>query len=132
MVGVQQNVRGNMYCIRLTRHEATTEQVSALCRIYDLTPQNIYTIAITLAQDVDIKELVAEFDRLVGDAEVVEVVLPIHLIEAILKTSEWIKRPSSSLLRAVMRRNTNSDGQVEFIFDHYERIVSVDIVTEIL
>ncbi len=120
-----------MRCIRLTRHEATPEQIEALTHIYhDLTPENIITVNATLPANP--KEAVDEFDRIVGDAELVEVVLPTNLLEAVLKFSQWSKSPSSSLLRSVMNRVTNSDNQVEFVFDHYERIVKVEIVTESL
>ena len=118
-----------MRCIRLTRHEPTQEQVDALCAIYhDLTPENIITVNQTLPSST----AVAEFDSLVGDIELVEVVLPINLLEAILKFSKWAARPSSSLLRSVMNRITDSDNQVQFVFDHYERIIKVEVVTEIL
>lgn len=120
-----------MRCIRLTRHEATPEQIEALTRIYhDLTPENIVTVNATLPANP--KEAVAEFDRIVGDAELVEVVLPTNLLEAVLKFSAWSKLPSSSLLRSVMNRVTNSDNQVEFVFSHYERILKVEIITESL
>ena len=120
-----------MRCIRLTRHEATPEQIEALTRIYhDLTPENIVTVNATLPSTP--KEAVAEFDRIVGDAELVEVVLPTNLLEAVLKFSQWAKLTSSSLLRSVMNRVTNSDNQVEFVFSHYERIVKVEIITETL
>ena len=120
-----------MRCIRLTRHEATPEQIEALTRIYhDLTPDNITTVNVTLPANP--KEAVAEFDRIVGDAELVEVVLPTNLLEAVLKFSEWSKRPASSLLRSVMDRTTNANNEVEFVFNHYERIVKVEIVTESL
>lgn len=117
-----------MRCIRLTRHEPSQLQVDALCSIYhDLTPENINTVSVTLPSTP--KEAVAEFDKIVGDAELVEVVLPTNLLEAVLKFSEWEKRPASSLLRSVMNRTTNSTGEVEFVFSHYEEIIKVEIVT---
>lgn len=119
-----------MRCFRLTRHEATPEQIKALCTIYhDLTPENIVTNNITLIT-TNIKEAVTMFDDLVGDTELVEVVLPTNLLEAVLKFSQWAKLPSSSLLRSVMNRTTNTSGEVEFVFSHYERILKVEIVTE--
>ena len=120
-----------MRCIRITRHEPTQEQVDALCRIYDdLTPENIITVNATLPSNP--KEAVEMFDSIVLDAELVEVVLPTNLLEAVLKFSQWEKRPASSLLRSVMIRTTDSDNQVQFVFDHYERIIKVEIVTEVL
>lgn len=120
-----------MRCIRLTRHEATPEQIASLCNIYhDLTPENIATVNATLPSNP--KEAVAEFDRIVGDAELVEVVLPTNLLEAVLKFSEWGQQPASSLLRSVMNRTTNANNEVEFVFSHYERIIKVEIVTETL
>lgn len=120
-----------MRCIRLTQHETAPEQIEALTKIYhDLTPENIVTLNVTLPANS--KEAAAEFDRLVGDAELVEVVLPTNLLEAVLKFSAWSKLPASSLLRSVMTRTTNADNQVEFVFDHYERILKVEIVTESL
>ena len=120
-----------MRCIRLTRHEATPEQIASLCSIYhDLTPENIVTVNATLPSNP--KEAVAEFDKIVGDAELVEVVLPTNLLEAVLKFSAWSKLPSSSLLRSVMTRTTNTNNEVEFVFDHYERVLKVEIVTESL
>ena len=120
-----------MRCIRLTRHEATLVQVAALCSIYhDLTPENIITVNATLPSNP--KEAVEMFDGIVLDAELVEVVLPTNLLEAVLKFSQWGKLPASSLLRSVMNRVTDSDNQVQFVFDHYERIIKVEIVTEVL
>lgn len=120
-----------MRCIRLTRHEATPEQIASLCSIYhDLTPENIVTVNATLPSPSNPKEAVAEFDKIVGDAELVEVVLPTNLLEAVLKFSAWSKLPSSSLLRSVMTRTTNANNEVEFVFSHYEEIVKVEIVTK--
>lgn len=107
-----------MNILRLTRHEPSREQISELMRIYG-NGVNVVTVCETVPDAKRVAELVEEHK-----ADVLEVVLPIGLLAEVLKT---VKVP---VIRAVMLRELKEDGTVEFIFDHYERVVKVEVVTE--
>ena len=114
-----------MKALRLTRHEASEKQLNVLNSLFEL--ETVDTISETLPSNS--REAVARFDELANGYDIVEAVLPINLLEAILKFSEFSKR-DGVLLRAVTNRNLNEDGSVTFEFDHYEKVVKVEIVTE--
>ena len=115
-----------MKIVRLTRHEAGPEQISELCRIFGQEAE-IAMVSETLPSDG--KQAVARFDQLSEGADVVEAVLPINLLEAVLKFSAFSKK-GGVVIRAITERKLDEAGQATFAFDHYEKIVKVEVITE--
>ena len=114
----------NVKVVRLTRHAPSREQIEALGKVYPCL--EIETIQETLPSNPF--EAVKRFDELVDASMVVEVVLPINLIEAILKHSEFAKQ-QGILIRSVMVNRTIGDGEPNYDFERYEIIESVEVVT---
>lgn len=112
--------------IRLTRHEPEQAQLSELDRIFG---QDVTVLTVNETLPADSKAAVARFDELVAGVDVVEAVLPPNLLEGILKFSLFSKR-GGQVIRAAMNRTVTADGSATFVFDHYERVVEVRIVTE--
>jgi hypothetical protein len=111
--------------VRITRHEADAQQLTELSRIYG----EIDVLSVNESLPGDAKSAVIRFDEIVTGAEVVEAVLPVNLLEAILKFSAFAKN-GGSVIRAVMNRTTDSSGNALFTFSHYEKVVKVEVVTE--
>lgn len=116
-----------MNIIRLTRHQASEDQLLALRRLYGNVV--IETVNETLPSDP--AAAVARFDEIAALADVVEAVLPIGLLEAILTRSAFVRR-GGEVIRAVMKRELDSNGNAVFTFVGYERVKSVKIETELL
>lgn len=114
--------------IRITRHEADEVQTAELRRIFG-TDTTITTISESLPSDP--KGAVARFDEIAISADIVEAVLPVNLLEAVLKFSNFSKR-GGKIIRAVMNRTLDESGAATFVFNHYERVVKVEVVTEAL
>lgn len=114
-----------MNVLRITRHEAETSQIEELNRIF--SDVEIEEVSETLPNNT--REFVARFDELAAEADVVEAVLPPNLLEAALKFSDFAKR-EGQIVRAVMNRVVDDDGNATFEFSHYERVVKVEVVTE--
>jgi hypothetical protein len=114
--------------MRLTRHAATEEQVDALEEKYG---EGINIVHETESLPSTPREAVSRFDELTQQAwaYVAEVVLPINLLEAVLKHSQFVKN-GGIVIRSVMNRQVDSEGNATFTFSHYEKIVKVEIVTE--
>jgi hypothetical protein len=76
------------------------------------------------------REAVARFDEIAQQswADVAEVVLPINLLQAVLQ-SEFVKN-GGIIIRSVMDRQVDSEGNATFTFSHYEIIKAVNIETE--
>lgn len=126
-----------MNVLRITRHAAGSDQVEALrSRLGD-----IVLVEVDEAMPTDSKAFVARFDELAKDAEVVEAVLPLNLMEAVLKFTAFAKR-GGRLIRASMNRiarldeagnqvkNDKGETVYDFVFDHYEVVRKIEIVTE--
>jgi len=112
------------HILRLTRHKAEDVQITELQKAFgEVEIEEVSETLPTIA-----REAVARFDELAAEAEVAEVVLPINLMESILKFSEFSKR-GGTLLRSVMDRNVKVDGQAIFTFNHYEVIDKVEVVS---
>lgn len=111
--------------VRLTRHEVTPEQVSELNRIYG---NDIEIVQVNESLPANSKDAVQRFDEISQNAHVVEAVLPVNLLEAILKFSQFVKL-HGIIIRAKMNREI-VDGEAIFTFTGYERIIKVEIVTE--
>jgi hypothetical protein len=77
------------------------------------------------------REAVEAFDDLAAQsyADVVEAVLPINLLEVILKHSTFC-RNGGQIIRSVMNRTVDDEGNATFTFSHYEIIKAVNIETE--
>lgn len=116
-----------MKIMRLTRHEATTEQVEALQAAYG----NIEVVSVNESLPMSPKDAVLRFDALAQSvqASVVETVLPVNLLEAVLKFSAFAKR-GGQVIRSVMDRQVDGEGNAVFTFSHYEKVKEVNIVTE--
>ena len=108
---------------RLTRHAATFEQVAALRVFGEISITNIPETLPSIP-----REAVEKFDELVGDASVVEVVLPINLVEAVLKFSRFCQ-DGGTLIRSVMINRQVEGEEPSYSFSHYEVIERVEIVT---
>lgn len=110
--------------VRLTRHEASQGQIQALEDVYgDIT---IETINESLPGNSF--EAVKRFDEMMIEVDVAEVVLPINLIESILKFSNFSKR-GGLIIRAAMENRTIGDGEPCYEFKEYEVIEKVEVVT---
>jgi hypothetical protein len=116
-----------MKIMRLTRHAVTAEQVEALEDAFG--DVNIVNVPDTLPSTP--REAVEAFDELTQQswADVAEVVLPINLLEAVLKHSQFVKN-GGVIIRSVMNRTVDDEGNATFTFSHYEKIVKVEVVTE--
>jgi len=112
--------------LRLTRHEATPEQIAAL-RAYFGPDVRVTEVNENFPNTP--KEAVARFDALAARYDAVEVVLPVGLLEAVLKFSFFTTNAGGQVFRAVMEREITDNGAV-FAFSHYERVISVSVVTE--
>lgn len=110
-----------MKVVRITRHPATPEQLNELRRIFGEV--EIVEVSETLPNDP--RTAVQRFDEIAKDADLVEVVLPLNLLDAILRHSRFQGR----IIRAVMNR-TVVEGESMFSFSHYEEILKVEIVTQ--
>lgn len=115
--------------LRLTRHPASEAQLEELRRIFG---EDADVVMVSESLPSDSREAVARFDKLVREheASVVEAVLPTNLLQALLKFSNFCKE-GGRIIRAQMNREVQG-GEAVFTFDHYERVVKVEIVTEIL
>ena len=107
-----------MRVLRLTRHKPTREQVNELVRIFG-NGVTVINVSETVPNARRVAKLVKEHR-----ADVLEAVLPIGLLAEVIKT---VKVP---VIRAVMKRRLKADGSVEFVFDHYERVVKVEVIAE--
>jgi hypothetical protein len=118
---------------RFTRHAPEPIQVAELHRLHAThtafpagTMPEIIMISETLPSEP--RAAVARFDELAEAAQIVEVVMPINLLEAIIKFSRFVQQ-NGLLVRAVTERTMHADGTATFAFSHYEQVVKVDIVT---
>jgi len=112
--------------VRITRHDAEDRQIEDLRRIFGEDAE-IVTVSETLPTDP--REFTRRFDEIAADADVVEAVLPVNLLAVALKYSDFARR-GGQIIRAVMNREVDEDGNVNFTFDHYERVVKVEVVME--
>jgi len=114
-----------MKVLRLTRHWATSAQKAALEAAFPGC--EVERISENLPSDS--REAVARFDQLTKGFQVAEVVLPVNLLEAILKYSQFC-RNGGIIIRAVMDREMDEGGNATFTFSHYEKILEIKIVTK--
>lgn len=114
--------------VRITRHEAEEAQISELQRIYGT---EVEVVTINESMPTNSREFTVRFDELAADAIAVEAVLPLNLMEAALKFTQFCKS-NGQIIRSVMNREVDDEGNAIFTFDHYERVMKVEIVTEAL
>ena len=110
--------------IRLTRHPLQEEQLAVLMAAFPKA--TIETVSETLPSGP--REAVARFDVLSASADVVEAVLPVNLLEAILKFSAFAER-GGLVIRAITARTLDEAGNASFRFERYEVVERVEIVT---
>ena len=115
-----------MQVVRLTRHAASDTQLKELQRIFG---DDIKVEQISESLPTDTREAVKRFDEIADGTDVVELVLPINLIEAILKFSDFSKN-GGTLIRAITERSMDDEGNVTFSFSYYEKIIKVETITE--
>jgi hypothetical protein len=115
--------------MRLTRHFLTEDQLEALEDTYGEGKVNIVHETESLPSSP--REAVAKFDEMAAQsfADIAEVVLPVNLLEAVLKHSDFVKN-GGIIIRSVMNRQVDSEGNATFTFSHYEKVKEVNIVTE--
>ena len=111
--------------LRVTRHPAQADQLEALEQAFGEVA--VEQVSETLPDD-DRDEAVERFDELAEEADVVEAVLPIQLLQAVLEDSDFSDR-GGTLIRAKMERVVSDDGDADFVFDHYEVVEEVSIST---
>ena len=105
--------------LRITRHQASPEQLAELRRIYG-SDTEVVEVSETVTFE-RVKQLVVEYQPLV-----IEAVLPMSLTADLLGKN-GISLP---LIRAIMERQLDEKGGATFIFKNYVRVVKVEIVTE--
>lgn len=106
--------------LRLTRHAAEPVQIAELRRIYGADSE-IVEISETVPNVDRIRELVVEHG-----ATVLEAVLPLPLM-ADAVGPRGVKIP---VIRAITKRVLAPDGSATFPFQHYEKVLKVEVVTE--
>jgi hypothetical protein len=111
--------------VRLTRHEATDEQLFAIEKVFGEI-NILEEKSITFPQNPF--EAVAVFDQEAEVFDVAEIVAPINILQAIMNNSQFVKN-GGIVVRSVMDRTLNEDGSAVFTFSHYEKIEEVKIVT---
>ncbi len=112
-----------MNILRITRHSATTEQLAALNHLFGV---NARVVEVDFRFSIDPRQAVQEFDRLAQEhqANVIEVVLPLHLLDAIMRYSQFVQG-GGMIIRAIM----DSPAPDTFVFSHYEQVISVRVET---
>lgn len=111
--------------VRLTRHQAEDRQLSELRRIFG---EEVEVVDINESMPTD-RSFTTRFDELASGAIAVEAVLPLNLMEVALKFSNFCKE-GGIIVRSVMNRTVDDEGQAHFTFDHYEVVKKVEVVTE--
>lgn len=76
----------------------------------------------------DPREAIQRFDEIVAHVDVVEVVLPIALLDAIQRSNYW--KSGRPVIRSVMNRTVDENGVTTFTFSHYEKINRIVVETE--
>jgi hypothetical protein len=110
-----------MRILRLTRHPASSEQLTELSRIYGEV--EVVEVSETVPHVERIKELTAQHN-----ANVLEAVLPLSMMAQCLDPRNGLGIP---IVRAVMERTLSADGSdATFQFSHYVKMVKVEVVTE--
>lgn len=123
----------------VSRHTMTTDQLAGLVKTFgevkiaqlSASPANVHipftcsmpelgeTVADTILVDVKVplKELVQDYDEVCA-------VLPIGLLQQLLPFV-----PSKRLLQARNKRVLLEEGAVSFVFDGWEQVLKVEVVT---
>jgi hypothetical protein len=114
-----------MNIIRLTRHKASEAQLAELNRLFPRS--KVEQVSETLPSNT--REAVSRFDEIAKESDVAEVVLPVNLLESIIKFSEFCKS-GGIVIRAITNRELDEGGNVTFTFDHYEQVIRVEVVTK--
>jgi hypothetical protein len=110
-----------MRILRLTRHEAEPTQLAELYRLFGKEAE-IIQISETVPGIERVRELVREHQ-----ADVLEAVLPPPLMAEATNARIGVGVP---VIRAITKRVVAEDGSVSFPFQHYEKVLKVEVVTE--
>jgi hypothetical protein len=109
----------------LSRHHPTPEQVRVLKEKLVRGERELYINPVSVSVK-DGKEVVDLFVDAGADEMVV--VLPVNILAELLTE---LRRRGMDIkpIRSVMARSSDEQGNVEVVFDHYERLVSVEIIS---
>lgn len=114
--------------LRITRHPAEPVQLEPLKKILGGPEGHEVKLQIiehnkTVRGVEEVRELVYRYRP-----DVLEVVLPLHILADVLKVGSGINCP---VIRAIMNRALSPDGKgATFTFQRYERIREVEVVVE--
>ncbi len=114
-----------MKILRLTRHDASTAQIAELTRIFG----EVEVTKVSETLPASPREAVARFNQLTEGVDVVEAVLPVNLLEAVLKFSDFAKS-GGMIIKAETERKLDDNGGVSFDFKHYIKMIKVEVVSE--
>ena len=106
-----------MNILWLSRHAPQEEQYRALEQAFAPEPIRLIEVNKTVQSADEVINTMSD-----NGADELVAVLPINLIADL--THKGVHP-----IRAVMNRELKDDGQVEFTFDHFERVDKVEIVT---
>lgn len=109
-----------------SRHAPTREQLDALSKKLATDGQKIVIDQITDTFSSG-KGIVDHFEKTGADEMVV--VLPIHILAELIQDLRQ-RQLAIHPIRAVMTRSLNAAQEAEFSFDHFERVLDVQIVCE--
>jgi len=111
-----ENMKMKKRVLWLSRHAPTEEQTQELERI--LGPCEIIQVSKTVNSGKEVKDLMREnqCDELVA-------VLPLNILQQVI--AQGIQP-----IRAVMQRELKENGNVEFHFQHFERVLEVTVKTK--
>jgi len=110
--------QGSKKVLWLSRHAPTTEQVEKLARI--LGTCEITQVSQTVKNGKEVKDLLRE-----NNCEELVAVLPLNILQQVI--SQGIQP-----IRAMMLREIREDGNAEFRFQHFERVLEVTVKTKIM
>jgi hypothetical protein len=110
-----------MRVLRLTRHPAGEEQRAELCRIFGAD-----CVIIDHSETVSGVERIAELVQ-EHQADVLEAVLPLPLMAQAVNPRAGVGVP---VIRAITQRVIAEDGSASFPFQHYEKVLKVEVQTE--
>jgi len=110
-----------MKVLRLTRHPAEEVQKAELRRIFGADCV-IVDHSETVPGVERVRELVREYQ-----ADVLEAVLPLPIMAEVVNPRTGVGVP---VVRAITKRVISEDGEVSFPFQHYEKVLKVEVLTE--
>ena len=112
--------QGSKKVLWLSRHAPTTEQVEKLAQVLEPCDVNVIQVSKTVKNGKEVKDLLRE-----NKCNEVVAVLPLNILQQVI--SQGIQP-----IRAVMLREIREDGNAEFRFQHFERVLEVTVRTKMM